>query len=350
VDSTQVADLQHNLLEKLIDEKVMLLAAAAESIDVKESDVMETAKEQMDQLQKNFPTRDALEKEMQKSLGLGLTQYESNLRQEVREKLVTVRLQQKIRGQMQITKAEVEKFFAQYRDSLPPTGPSVNLSHIMLNLQADSAVAENVRLFIQNIHQELQQGLPFLEAVAKYSQSPDTAGGGDLGFIAKGELGDPVFEAAAFNLELQTYSRPFRSRLGYHIIYLEERKDRKVRVRHILRLVDFTPDDTLAAWKKADSIGRQVKDSASFASLARQFSADPATAYKGGFLGWFTQEELKEDYKTGITDLEAGSCSPVVRIRDSYHIFRLNAKVGKVSHPRRSSPPARRAALRPRAR
>lgn len=69
----------------------------------------------------------------------------------------------------------------------------------------------------------LRQGMPFAEAAQRFSQSPDSEQGGDLGFFGRGEM--PVeFDQVVFTLPVGRISEVVRSEYGYHIFLVEERR------------------------------------------------------------------------------------------------------------------------------
>jgi peptidyl-prolyl cis-trans isomerase C len=60
----------------------------------------------------------------------------------------------------------------------------------------------------------------FEDAAKKYSEDGSAASGGDLGWMAKGQL-DPTFEAAAWGLKPGIVSGIVHTKFGYHLIYVE---------------------------------------------------------------------------------------------------------------------------------
>ena len=62
-------------------------------------------------------------------------------------------------------------------------------------------------------------------AARKYSQSPDAAKGGDLGFFSRNEK-LPAFNEA-FNLPVGSVSKPIKSRFGYHLLKVVEKQPSK---------------------------------------------------------------------------------------------------------------------------
>ncbi len=63
----------------------------------------------------------------------------------------------------------------------------------------------------------------FAQAAGKYSEDATATMGGDLGWVERGML-DKTFEDAAFNLKKGMMSGIIETKFGYHLIYVEDRK------------------------------------------------------------------------------------------------------------------------------
>jgi peptidyl-prolyl cis-trans isomerase C len=70
---------------------------------------------------------------------------------------------------------------------------------------------------MQKILQELRSGKDFASCAKKYSQDPNAASGGDIGWFKKGDM-RPEFERIAFSLKNDQISDVFETDLGFHII------------------------------------------------------------------------------------------------------------------------------------
>src|SRR5258705_922792 len=92
----------------------------------------------------------------------------------------------------------------------------VHARHILVETEGDAkAIAE-----------ELKKGADFAELDKKKSKDPGASDGGDLGFFTKDQM-VPEFSTVAFALEPGKISDPVKSQFGWHIIKVEEKRNRK---------------------------------------------------------------------------------------------------------------------------
>lgn len=96
----------------------------------------------------------------------------------------------------------------------------IHVRHIIRNLDETSS-EQDVLAVLQQAQRELQQGLSFAEVANRFS---DCGGnGGELGWIARGEMVEE-FDAAVFSLQPGEISTIFRTRFGFHLAQLIERR------------------------------------------------------------------------------------------------------------------------------
>jgi peptidylprolyl isomerase len=81
-------------------------------------------------------------------------------------------------------------------------------------------------------------------------------------------------------------------------------------------------DDKEAARKKADELAGTLKDEpGEFAALAKRNSDDPASAARGGDLGWLAADEITPAIRTALSGLSKGQISSPVEGRSGFHIL-----------------------------
>jgi peptidyl-prolyl cis-trans isomerase C len=78
----------------------------------------------------------------------------------------------------------------------------------------------------KKVEEDLKKGADFAELAKKTSKDPGAADGGDLGFFTKDQM-VPEFSAVAFALEPGKISDPVKSQFGWHVIKVEEKRNRQ---------------------------------------------------------------------------------------------------------------------------
>ena len=77
----------------------------------------------------------------------------------------------------------------------------------------------------KKVADDLKKGADFAELAKKESKDPGAADGGDLGFFTKDQM-VPEFSAVAFAMEPGKISDPVKSQFGWHVIKVEEKRNR----------------------------------------------------------------------------------------------------------------------------
>jgi parvulin-like peptidyl-prolyl isomerase len=100
----------------------------------------------------------------------------------------------------------------------------IRVAHIVKHIdgRVDDATAYDA---IRKAHEELSAGGLFEDVALKYSDCPENAG--DLGYIPRGRMVEE-FEDVVFNLGQNQVSDIFKTRFGYHIAKIYDRKSQAI--------------------------------------------------------------------------------------------------------------------------
>ncbi len=201
----------------------------------------------------------------------------------------------------------------------------LRISHILI--RTDTISAKDAEKKAYDIIDQIKKGASFEEMAKKYSEDNfSKKKGGDIYYLTAG-LVIPDFEDAAYSTPVgQVYQKPIKTKYGYHIIKVTDRRKRipKVRAAHILLRVDFR-DST-----KQDSvykIAKEIKDKLSkgedFGKLAAKYSDDPGSKDKNGDLGYFSRRQMVQPFDEAVFNLKVGQVSDIVKTRFGYHLIKL---------------------------
>ena len=206
----------------------------------------------------------------------------------------------------------------------------LRVSHIMI--VPDSSGEEAAKKLAQSVLDSIKAGADFSEMAARYSKDRYSSKvGGDIYYFTAGQLPEE-FESAAYSLQPgEMYPDLVRSKYGYHILKLTDKRERVPQVRASHILIGFKDAngkiDSAAARAKIDSILVKARSDSDFAKLAEEYSQDPGSAKKGGDLGVFQRRQMVKEFDEAVFDLKkVGDISNVIKTQFGYHIIKLTEK------------------------
>lgn len=268
-DSAALEALKERELEALINELVMLQAAARDSITVPAGDlegqVEATVQEQVRRFGSRATFEDALAQE-----GLTLEQYRaviarSALRAGIRQQfMATV---QRDRTPPPVSDEEIRAFFEERRAELGRRPASIEFKQVVITPQpSDSAMARAVEE-AEQILQELQEGEDFATLARRHSDDQGSRQqGGDLGWFRRGRF-VPTFERVVYALRPGQYSGIVETSFGLHIIKVERARGPERLARHILIRPDFSEEDLARTRERAEGVAAALRGGAPIDSL-----------------------------------------------------------------------------------
>lgn len=128
-----------------------------------------------------------------------------------------------IRSNLSVDDAEVEAYFQQNADDYR-RDERVRARQILLRTDDARRTADEARATLADLRAQLDSGADFAALAAEYSEDPASRDqGGDLGYIARGEI-LPEVENAAFATSVGEIAGPIETSFGLHLVEVTNRQ------------------------------------------------------------------------------------------------------------------------------
>jgi peptidyl-prolyl cis-trans isomerase SurA len=208
----------------------------------------------------------------------------------------------------------------------------VKASHILIGIKPDATPADTAEAYSKIIHLKMraQQGEDFATLAGQFSEDPSARSNkGDLGYFTALQMVFP-FENAAYSGKKGDVVGPVRTRFGYHIIKVEDRKPARgeVEVSHIMIRTGERQDDE--ARNLIFDIHDQLRTGMNWDELVKKFSEDPGTKNTNGRLRPFgvgAMNAAPEFDRAAFSLNKAGEISDPFQTQYGWHIVRLEQKI-----------------------
>ena len=328
------------VFEQLIYTKLMLHQADVDSIIITDQQVEAATNARINYYIQRAGGDSRL---IERHFGKSMAEIKQDLRPIVRDQMYVEEVQKNITANISITPSEVKAFANKITpDSMPMMPATYEFGHILKTPVVSDAEIADIKARLEGYREQvLRDNNPqnrFAALARLYSNDGSASKGGDLGFVERGVL-YPEFEAVAFNLRSGEVSHVVKTRAGYHLIFLHERRGEAIKLSHILLQPKPSAEKQVAAIEYLDSVKQVILDKKlSFSEAALQFSDDPNKLSGGWVINPYSQS-TKFDQETldptTFATLEKlipeEYSSPVIYINDdgvvSYRLLYLKSKV-----------------------
>jgi len=219
----------------------------------------------------------------------------------------------------------------------------IRASHILIMVDEHANPEDTLAAFnkITSIREEIISGKKtFGDAAAEYSddqsardkeavqgQSGFRPGNkGDLGYFTVFNMVYP-FESAAYNTAVNQISTPVRSRFGYHLVKVTDRRDAMgvAEVAHIFVATrpDATDEDLVRKTEKINNIYQKLQEGMTFEAAVAEYSEDKGSVQNEGKLSKFTSSRVVPQFVLVVDSLKVGEVAPPVHTLYGWHIIKL---------------------------
>jgi len=331
------ANLKCQIFSQLITQKLMVAKAEIDSVVVSAEEVDNNLDRRMQMI---IQQTGGSEEQLEAYYGKSLQQIRGEIRDDIKEQLVVQRMQSHISGDIDVTPAEIKKFFNNIpKDSIPFFSTEVEVGQIVRIPEVGKPQMDAAYDKLMGLKRRVENGENFETLAREYSQGPSGRSGGNLGFVKRGAM-VPEYEAGALALKAGEVSSPVESEFGLHLIQLINRRGNEYNSRHILLQPAPSESDIQKSAAYLDSLRSMIiDDSIAFEKVAKEHSEDKYTSANGGYFmdnngsSRLSVESLDPVIYLTITDsLELGEISKPMNFRtddgkDAVRIIYYKSKV-----------------------
>ncbi len=222
------------------------------------------------------------------------------------------------------------------REAYDRSQSEMRASHILVQVGEEASPEDTAAAWkrIMALRDRVAKGEDFATVARSKGGSDDPSAqnnGGDLGWFSALQMVYP-FETAVYNTPVGQLSQPVRTRFGYHIIKVVDKRPARgqVKVAHIMlrSASDATPERQADTERRIREIHQQVTSGAiPFAEAALKYSEDESSSTKGGELPQFGTGKMIEEFEDVAFKLKANDeVSAPFKTRYGWHVVkRLDA-------------------------
>jgi peptidyl-prolyl cis-trans isomerase SurA len=325
------ASFRKQVLNEMIDNELQLQLAANAGLKINEAALDKTI---MGIAQRNGFTLEQLREKLQQE-NIPYAKY----RQQIRQQLIISRLQQdEVAAKVTVTDQETKDMLAH----LPKTTPQKAAYHVEDLLipfpnKPSSADISHIKETALSLLQRAKSGTSFQELIGQASKFNPPLTGGDLGWRALNDLPD-IFQASVQKLKPGEVMGPIQAGNGFHLIRLLEMQGdtsavahyvTSTHTRHILIKTSPLLNNTQAE-RRLKEIRADILRGGDFATLAKKYSQDPGSAYKGGDLGWTLPGLFDPTFEAQIKKLTVHQISLPFQTQFGWHIVQVLGRAQKL--------------------
>jgi len=219
------------------------------------------------------------------------------------------------------------------REAYDRMSQEVNASHILIRVAPDATPADTLAAYQKalGLRQQVLGGADFAQLARANSEDPSAKeNGGKLGYFTAMQMVYP-FESAAYRTAVGQVSAPVRTRFGYHIIKVNDRRaaQGEIKVAHLMirQNANAPKADSLTAKKKIDELYSRLRKGENWDKLVAQFSEDAGSAANGGELPPFGTGRMIPSFEEVAFKLQKpGDIAPPVQTPYGWHVIKLVEK------------------------
>ncbi len=224
---------------------------------------------------------------------------------------------------------------AMVQEAYNRTATEVRCSHILIKLDPNASPKDTLAAYnrLLGLKARIEKGEDFASVAKSKLGSEDPSvvnNGGDLGYFTAFQMVYP-FEEKAYTTPVGSVSEPFRTRFGYHILKVTDKRAARgtIKVAHLMISTgrEASTETRQNAEKKINEIYDSLSTGASWEKMVNAYSEDANSVKKNGELPAFgsgTSQRMVLEFEDAAFGLKrVGEFSKPVKTQYGYHIIKL---------------------------
>ncbi len=211
--------IKESVLRRMIDDKVIALSAKKEGVSVPAAELTK----KFDDHKKRFRTEEAFASYLKRS-----NNTEESMKADLERNMLRDKVVEKLSGNVEILPADVQKYYDDNRVRFVQK-EQIRAARILVRVKVEAPQAEwkAAEKKIKSLHKQvLKAGAEFGAIAKENSEGPEKSRNGELGWMTKNRM-PPSFDKVAFALKPNAVSAPVKTRLGWEIIKVFEKREEK---------------------------------------------------------------------------------------------------------------------------
>jgi len=327
-------EVRCGIFESLVVSKLLVAKAEIDSVEVLDNEVQMNLDQRMQMIIAQIGSQEKLEEYYGKSV----QEFEVELFEDIREQLVSDKMQRTITGEVSVTPSEVKRFFNNIpKDSLPYFSTEVSIGQIVTIPKVGQNQKNMAKSKLLDIRNRIVNG----------TNLTDTYGGWNL--VIKPdkslELIDKIGEVFTGNWEFESKARLFTitlneisftanefqvswglSKLGADTLKFsnsDPSNSSNFKAFNTENKTEASPvisqESLIGTW----TISTFNANGEDFATLAREFSEDPGSARYGGELGYAARGTMVPEFEAAAMTMKPGEISKPIETDFGFHLIQL---------------------------
>lgn len=208
----------------------------------------------------------------------------------------------------------------------------VKASHILIGVSEDASPEDTLEAYRAAValRGRLEEGNDFGDIAARFSKDPAAKHTkGDLGYFTAFQTLYPI-ETAAYTLPVGKVSQPVRTKAGYHLIKVTDRRTNRgmVQIAHIMVQMDSaaSPSQKESAKARIDEAYNLLQSGEDWGEVTESYSDDKQSRKNKGLLPLFGIGQMVPEIEEAAFSLRVNTYSKPILTIYGWHIIKLLEK------------------------